>query len=255
MALQESIPSKYERLLTVRSVSARITAWTAALVVSCKDLYQRAQLIGHLIHIAWVLNLLFFFFFAEQFSVGVQECKRLNSFNVMGSIVRGLHLHPVYRLNKTWEEVATDAHDLYGQCSAIALGDDTFVKYRSLLRKIDPSVPAIPDSAIVFKDLENLQKTNPAISADIVNFRKNQVVSRLCGWINRFQAVKFAGIQPDESLLGEIKQWGGVPQEQATLLSFKAEPRSMTSSFLLTTSTLDGWDSRTLLVLMPLINL
>ena len=170
-----------------------VCRWLAIEILAPEDVHDRAAAMHRLIVVA-------------------EECRVLQNFNAVMTILAGLQSSPVYRLKDTWavrcrqrdrdrqrerdtgslvlslmlaprQLLPSKTWDLWESLSALMSVDDNYAAYRNAIREAQP--PAIPYLGINLTDLVFIEDGNPSYLDDaneIANFTKVCVCERAeCG--------------------------------------------------------------------------
>ncbi|KAJ5167169.1 uncharacterized protein N7482_005950 [Penicillium canariense] len=169
---QKASPGTPERAPNVRAVirySNQIANWVCALVVAESDLKKRTQVIGHLVNVA-------------------NECRQLQNYSTVISILSGLESAPIYRLGRTWAMVTERTCNVLRPLQALAARAHNYKLYRDTLRA--SGSPSIPFLGLFLKDLTFIEDGNPAETPEgLINFHK---YTMLASTVHEMQRLKEA---------------------------------------------------------------
>ncbi|KAJ2691653.1 hypothetical protein GGH99_002261 [Coemansia sp. RSA 1285] len=167
------------------TLSTQTTLWVTANILLEHEIKRRAVVIKYFIS------------FAEQ-------CRILNNFNTLMSVLGALTSVPVERLTRTWQAVQQKALGTYNQLKQIMRTDRNFAEYRDSLHSCNP--PAIPFVGVYLQDLTFIEDGNddviPNTNARLINFAKRQ---RTAGTIRDLQ--QFQNVPYNLTPVAEIQDW------------------------------------------------
>lgn len=123
------------------SFANNLTNFISYSVVKEEDINKRAKLLSHFIFIA-------------------EYCKKFNNFSSMTAIISALYSSPIYRLEKTWQVVASQTKDLLRSLNTLMDPKKNFINYRNELKSLK-SVPCVPFFGVYLSDLTFTDSGNP----------------------------------------------------------------------------------------------
>ncbi|GKZ36659.1 cell division cycle-protein, partial [Aspergillus brasiliensis] len=103
--------------------SNQLANWVGEMILAQSEMKKRVSLIKHFINIA-------------------DNCRTLNNFATMMSLISGLGTSPIYRLHRTWTQVNPRMRSLLEDMRNLMSSERNFIKYRDKLRGTSP--PCIP---------------------------------------------------------------------------------------------------------------
>ncbi|KAJ1906579.1 hypothetical protein LPJ81_001276 [Coemansia sp. IMI 209127] len=167
------------------TLSTQTTLWVTANILLEHEIKRRAAVIKYFIS------------FAEQ-------CRMLNNFNTLMSVLGALTSVPVERLTRTWQAVQQKALGTYNQLKQIMRTDRNFAEYRDSLHSCNP--PAIPFVGVYLQDLTFIEDGNddmiPSANVRLINFAKRQ---RTAGTVRDLQ--QFQNVPYNLTPVAEIQDW------------------------------------------------
>ncbi|KAJ2548940.1 hypothetical protein EV175_004636, partial [Coemansia sp. RSA 1933] len=167
------------------TLSTQTTLWVTANILLEHEIKRRATVIKYFIS------------FAEQ-------CRILNNFNTLMSVLGALTSVPVERLTRTWQAVHQKALGTYNQLKQIMRTDRNFAEYRDSLHSCNP--PAIPFVGVYLQDLTFIEDGNddmiPSSNVRMINFAKRQ---RTAGTVRDLQ--QFQNVPYNLTPVAEIQDW------------------------------------------------
>lgn len=166
------------------TLSTQTTLWVTANILLEHEIKRRAAVIKY------------FIAFAEQ-------CRLLNNFNTLMSVLGALTSVPVERLTRTWQAVHQKSLAAYDQLKKIMRTDRNFAEYRDSLHSCNP--PAIPFVGVYLQDLTFIEDGNDDMihsTPGLINFGKRQ---RTAGTIRDLQ--QFQNVPYNLTPVAEIQDW------------------------------------------------
>ncbi|KAJ1668257.1 hypothetical protein EV178_000602 [Coemansia sp. RSA 1646] len=167
------------------TLSTQTTLWVTANILLEHEIKRRASVIKYFIS------------FAEQ-------CRILNNFNTLMSVLGALTSVPVERLTRTWQAVQQKPLGTYNQLKQIMRTDRNFAEYRDSLHSCNP--PAIPFVGVYLQDLTFIEDGNDDMitnsNARLINFAKRQ---RTAGTVRDLQ--QFQNVPYNLTPVAEIQDW------------------------------------------------
>ncbi|KAK1147946.1 hypothetical protein N8T08_000462 [Aspergillus melleus] len=132
--------------------SNQLANWVAETILSQSNMKKRVAMMKYYVNVA-------------------EECRAFNNFATLMSIISGLGLTPVYRLQFTWSQVSRRTLATLEDLRQLMSSSRNFVQYRETLRDSEP--PCVPFLGIYLTDLTFLEDGIPNhTSTGHINFTK-----------------------------------------------------------------------------------
>ena len=123
--------------------------WVQDSILQEESPRRRAARIKYLISVADVC--VFVFVKIECWLTSRKNCRRLQNYSSMTSIIAGLNAAPVRRLKRSWEQVNVRFMVKLGTCETLVDPGRNFKNYRHMLANISP--PCVPYVGVYFSFL------------------------------------------------------------------------------------------------------
>ncbi|WFD31456.1 cell division cycle- protein [Malassezia sp. CBS 17886] len=151
----------------------RMTGWITESILAHDSIARRARELHHFVHIG-------------------HQCRGLNNFASVWSIVSALNSTSIFRLRRTWDLLSGRTLELFRQLERITDTSKNYAGYRELLCKISP--PCVPFLGLYTKDLTFIEDGNPdMLYADprLINFSKRQRAADIIAEITTYQSTPY----------------------------------------------------------------
>ncbi|KAJ3109814.1 hypothetical protein HDU97_000044 [Phlyctochytrium planicorne] len=154
--------------------SNRISGWIAKTILSETDNKKRLNIIKHFINIA-------------------DKCRQLNNFNTLISVIAGLDLAPVHRLQRTWAVLPQKSQQILDHLRTTMNPAKNFSRYREALHTINP--PCVPFLGFYLTDLTFIEDGSPDFvkgsSPGMINFAKRMKTAEVILEIQQYQNIPY----------------------------------------------------------------
>jgi len=164
----------------------------------------------------------------------------LNNFNTAMSVLAGLNLHCVQRLDEIWDLVPESTKTLFHQMEKVLRPHANFRNYRQLLET--RSLPILPYFGLFLRDLTFIDDGNETfVEQNLVNFEKVRLFGQLFSQLQYFQMTHYPPSFVNESNLTRaqlkiIQDLPSLNRDQLEMLSDERKPRRPHSSSLVSTT-------------------
>ncbi|PWY69083.1 ras GEF, partial [Aspergillus heteromorphus CBS 117.55] len=190
--------------------SNQIANWVAESILSQDETKKRVALIKHFVSIA-------------------DNCNTLNNFATLLSIISGLGVSPVFRLQRTWAQVHIRIRTQLETMRTMMCTERNFTRYRERLRIAQP--PCVPFLGIHLTDLTFITDGNPdhtPASSSMINFQKRALLARILHEMRGYQSMPY-NLRPvgeiQDFLIAEIHKAGEMGEMGMYERSLVVEPR------------------------------
>ncbi|KAH8651183.1 ras guanine nucleotide exchange factor domain-containing protein [Xylariales sp. PMI_506] len=152
--------------------SNSISNWITALILTPTDTKKRVGIIQH-------------------FTAVAEECRNLNNFATLTSIMAGFAARPIARLKKTWELVSARYMSKINNMRQLMSPTRGFADYRTALS--EASRPCIPFVGIYVTDLRFIESgiSSYLPRSDMINFKKSTKTAEVIRNIQHYQEVPY----------------------------------------------------------------
>ncbi|KAK3618792.1 cell division cycle-related protein [Elasticomyces elasticus] len=153
--------------------SDRVTNWVARTILIQSNMKRRTLVIRHFVSIA-------------------ENCRTLNNFFCLTSIISALGSVPVHRSSKTWSMVDARTMKTFGTMRKLIGSTKDFLEYRESLHKANP--PCTPDFRIYLRDLAVIEDDLPAMieKTQRINFVKHAKAADVIRDTQQYQNVPYS---------------------------------------------------------------
>lgn len=159
----------------------QLSFWLATEILQ-QSLKQRVRVISKSIKLAEVRNLL------TIQTTFYKECRKLNNFNSLMSILAAVGMSSIQRLKRTWKLVPEKYKDLYNQLEELMSGMQNYRNYRIKLEKQMP--PVLPYLGVFLRDLLFIEEGNrDVLENGMINFDKMRMVAGVFTSLQKCQKV------------------------------------------------------------------
>jgi len=186
---------------------SNVTAhWVATTIMFHEKVKERASVITKFIEIA-------------------EELRKMHNYDSVMGILAGLNMSAVDRLRFSNLSLNDSAVNILENLKNLMDPQQSWKDYRTTLKEIHES-PAIPYIGVYLTDLTFIEDGNPE-SANFINFRKRELVSRILQEIQDFKLLSynFETIEPLRTYLIELPF---MDEDSLYKLSLQREPRNST---------------------------
>ncbi|KAK9472304.1 ras guanine nucleotide exchange factor domain-containing protein [Dipodascopsis tothii] len=163
-----------EHIKSLIRSSNQLTNWVAYSILTQADMKKRVNVIKHFIMVA-------------------ENCRQLNNFSSMTSIISALFSSTIHRLRRTWENVPQRFHTILDNLNALMNSSRNFRDYRDMLKFVNP--PCVPFFGVYLTDLTFIEDGNTDMVVDqpnMINFSKRTKSAAVIRAIQQYQSVPYA---------------------------------------------------------------
>jgi son of sevenless-like protein len=190
----------------------KTSSWIATLILKEDNLKRRALLIKHWIDIA-------------------AQCKELNNYNGLNTVISALNSAALHRLKKTWAEVPQKKVKLHEDLMNIVAMSASYKNLREAIAHTEP--PCVPYIGVYLTDLVFIEDGNKDMKGDVlINFHKRRQIAQVIMNIRTLQQAPYQ-IREVGYLAKRLKFWEVEPcadqeiwdEDALYKQSLKIEPR------------------------------
>ncbi|KAK5729589.1 cell division cycle-related protein [Elasticomyces elasticus] len=161
--------AKMAKIVKARGLhSDRVTNWVSRTILIQSNMKRRTLETKQIVSIA-------------------ENCRKLNNFFCLTSVISTLGSVPIHRSSKTWSMVDARTVKTLGTMRKLIGIMKDFLEYRDSLHKADP--PCIPDFRLYLRDLAFIEGDLPAM---IINFVKYAKAADVIRDIQQYQNVPYS---------------------------------------------------------------
>ncbi|RDW56663.1 hypothetical protein BP6252_14049 [Coleophoma cylindrospora] len=186
--------------------SNQLTNWVAEMILAQFDVKKRVMVIKHFVSVA-------------------DQCRQLNNYGTLTSIISALGTAPIHRMKKTWDQVPKRTTAILESMRRLMGSTKNFGEYRESLHLAHP--PCIPFFGVYLTDLTFIEDGMPSFKkSGLINFAKRAKTAEVIFDMQQYQNVPYV-LQPvaelQEYILSNMQAAGDVHEMYDR--SLEVEPR------------------------------